>query len=359
MTKEQDDGHGQTLYAGLVGVFAVPSRHRACDDGAMIVDRAMYVDGERRPCGDLSDELESLRRRGASGSFLWIGLKDPTTEEFDEVDEELGLHPLAVEDAVRGRQRPKAEVYEGNVFVVLKPLRYIDETSDIETGEVMAFIGDHFVVTVRRGEAGPLAEVRHGLEAHSSRLALGPMAVLHGILDAVVDGYRVIDTEIEADIEDIEAAVFSGSTMGSGTVYRLKREVLEFRRAAVPLSSALETLHELAADSDEDGELTLLLRDVADHLHAVIDHIESYDRLLTDILGAHLAQISVQQNSDMRKISAWVAIAAVPTMIAGIYGMNFDNMPELHWHFGYFAVLAVMALTCGALFRAFKRSGWL
>ena len=231
--------------------------------------------------------------------------------------------------------------------------------SDVETGELMAFVGDHFIVTVRRGEASPLAEVRRHLEADPARLALGPMAVLHAIVDSVVDGYRAIDAEIETDIEEIEATVFSGSSMGSATVYRLKREVLEFRRAAVPFSVALETLHEQAAGVDEEGEIQLLLRDVADHLHSVIDHIESYDRLLTDILGAHLAQISVQQNSDMRKISAWVAIAAVPTMIAGIYGMNFDNMPELHWYYGYFGVLAIMAVACGGLYRAFKRSGWL
>ena len=272
------------------GVVATPGG-TGCDDGPVIVDRGLYVDGARRPCGDLSDELAALRRRGPDGSFLWIGLKDPTATEFDEVDEELGLHPLAVEDAVRGRQRPKA--------------------------------------------------------------------VLHAIVDSVVDGYRAIDAEIETDIEEIEATVFSGSSMGSATVYRLKREVLEFRRAAVPFSVALETLHEQAAGVDEEGEIQLLLRDVADHLHSVIDHIESYDRLLTDILGAHLAQISVQQNSDMRKISAWVAIAAVPTMIAGIYGMNFDNMPELHWYYGYFGVLAIMAVACGGLYRAFKRSGWL
>ena len=340
------------------GVVATPGG-TGCDDGPVIVDRGLYVDGARRPCGDLSDELAALRRRGPDGSFLWIGLKDPTATEFDEVDEELGLHPLAVEDAVRGRQRPKAEVYEGNVFVVIKPLRYLEETSDVETGELMAFVGDHFIVTVRRGEASPLAEVRRHLEADPARLALGPMAVLHAIVDSVVDGYRAIDAEIETDIEEIEATVFSGSSMGSATVYRLKREVLEFRRAAVPFSVALETLHEQAAGVDEEGEIQLLLRDVADHLHSVIDHIESYDRLLTDILGAHLAQISVQQNSDMRKISAWVAIAAVPTMIAGIYGMNFDNMPELHWYYGYFGVLAIMAVACGGLYRAFKRSGWL
>ena len=334
----------------------------------VIVDRALYVEGRRLPCGDLSDELAVLRETGSPGDFLWIGLKDPTQAEFDEVNDELQLHPLAVEDAVHGQQLAKVEMYDTSVFVVLKPLRYLDETSDIETGELMCFVGDRFIVTVRRGEASPLAGLRHRLEHEPDRLRLGPMAVLHTIVDSVVDTYTAIDEEIAADLEGIETQVFSGAPMDSTAIYRLKREVLEFRRAAVPLSAPLQMLHHAEHSPIEEGELRLLLRDVSDHLQAVIDHVESYDRLLTDVLGAHLAQISVQQNSDMRKISSWVAIAAVPTMIAGIYGMNFDFMPELtasiglgggQFRYGYFVVLAVMGGVCLSLYRAFKRSGWL
>jgi magnesium transporter len=325
----------------------------------VIVDRAIYVDGRRRPCGDLADELSALREKEDDGSFLWIGLKDPTQAEFDEVDTDLGLHPLAVEDAVHGRQRAKVELYDDTVFVVLKPLRYIDKTSDIETGELMLFVGDRFVVTVRRGELSPLTNIRAALEADPSTLGHGPLAVLHAILDRVVDNYLAIDAEVAQDLEEIEREVFSGSRMDSGSIYRLKREVLEFRRAAMPLSEPLKTLHLSPRSPVPEGELRLLLRDVSDHLHAVIDHIESYDRLLTDMLGAHLSQLSVQQNDDMRKISAWVAIAALPTMIAGVYGMNFDYMPELHARWGYFVVLVVMVAGSTGLFRAFKRSGWL
>jgi magnesium transporter len=325
----------------------------------VIVDRAIYVDGRRRPCGDLADELSALREKEDDGSFLWIGLKDPTQAEFDEVDTDLGLHPLAVEDAVHGRQRAKVELYDDTVFVVLKPLRYIDKTSDIETGELMLFVGDRFVVTVRRGELSPLTNIRAALEADPSTLGHGPLAVLHAILDRVVDNYLAIDGEVAQDLEEIEREVFSGSRMDSGSIYRLKREVLEFRRAAMPLSEPLKTLHLSPRSPVPEGELRLLLRDVSDHLHAVIDHIESYDRLLTDMLGAHLSQLSVQQNDDMRKISAWVAIAALPTMIAGVYGMNFDYMPELHARWGYFVVLVVMVAGSTGLFRAFKRSGWL
>jgi magnesium transporter len=334
----------------------------------VIVDKAIYVAGDRRPCGDLSDELATLRGEGTPGDFLWIGLKNPTQAEFDEVNEELQLHPLAVEDAIQGRQRAKVEVYDNSVFVVLKPLRYVEQSSDIETGELMCFVGDRFIVTVRRGEAAPLAGLRHRLEADPDALRLGPMAVLHAIVDTVVDNYTLIDAEVSADLDDIETGVFSGDDTDSSTIYRLKREVLEFRRAAAPLAAPLMALHEDESSHVTDRELRLRFRDVSDHLQAVIDHVESYDRLLTDVLGAHLAQVTVQQNTDMRRISAWVAIAAVPTMIAGIYGMNFDYMPELNasvrighgeFRYGYFVVLALMALACGSLYRAFKRSGWL
>ncbi|HET7821040.1 MAG TPA: magnesium and cobalt transport protein CorA [Ornithinibacter sp.] len=334
----------------------------------MIVDKAIYVDGERRQCGDLSDELAALRSEGSPGNFLWIGLKNPTQAEFDDVNEELQLHPLAVEDAIQGRQRAKVELYENSVFVVLKPLRYVEQSSDIETGELMCFLGDRFIVTVRRGEAAPLAGLRHRLEADPDAMRLGPMAVLHAIVDTVVDNYTAIDAEVSIDLDEIETAVFSGADMDSSTIYRLKREVLEFRRAAAPLAAPLMALHEDDSSHVTDRELRLRFRDVSDHLQAVIDHVESYDRLLTDVLGAHLAQVTVQQNTDMRKISAWVAIAAVPTMIAGVYGMNFDYMPELtasvrigdgEFRYGYFVILAVMGGACLGLYRAFKRSGWL
>jgi len=324
------------------------------------MDQAIYRGGRRLPCGDLSDALDELRAGEDDKAFLWIGLKDPTQAEFDLVNEELRLHPLAVEDAVKGHQRPKVELFDNTIFVVLKTLRYVEATSDVETGEVMMFVGDRFVVTVRYGEASPLAGVRARLERNPELLAHGEIAVLHAVMDSVVDNYVAIDGELENDLEDIEQSVFAGAnSVSSATIYRLKREVLEFKRAAAPLAAPLRMLHDGSRSPLPDQEVRLLLRDVADHLLRVIDHVESYDRLLTDILSAHLAQISVQQNNDMRKISAWVAIAAVPTMLAGIYGMNFDNMPELRWHYGYYAALAVMVLVCAALYRAFKKSGWL
>jgi magnesium transporter len=360
----------------------------------VIVDRAVYRHGVREPCGDLSDELDGLR--GTADGFLWIGLKDPSDTEFAHVREELALHPLAVEDAVKGNQRSKLEVYDDSVFVVLRPLHYTDATSQVETGEVMLFVGDHFVVTVRRGDTGPLGEVRRRLDADPERLRHGPASVLHAVMDTVVDGYLEVDREIGRDLEEMEESVFASevavearasgepspvppsarppssnrsralrrpSPRGSHAtdaqrIYLLKREVLEMRRAVHPLTEAAQRL---AQDPVPFVPVAArpFFRDVADHLLRITDHVESYDRLLTDILSAHLTRISVQQNDDMRKISAWVAIAAVPTMIAGIYGMNFDHMPELHWTLGYPLALVVMAGICLALYRAFKRSGWL
>jgi magnesium transporter len=320
----------------------------------------VYRSGRRQPCGDLSDELDALRGSTDRSGFLWIGLKDPTDAEFDLVNDELKLHPLAVEDAVKGNQRAKVELYDNTIFVVLKTIRYVEESSDIETGEVMLFVGDRFVVTVRRGEANPLANVRRKLEANPEQLEHGEVAVLHAVMDSIVDNYLAVDGELQVDLDEIEEEVFSGTRdVDSGSIYRLKREVLEFRRAAVPLAGPLSLLHDGSRSPISDKEMRLLLRDVADHLLKVIDHVESYDRLLTDVLNAHLAQISVQQNSDMRKISAWVAIAAVPTMLAGIEGMNFQHMPELAQVWGYPAMLALMAVSCLVLYRAFRRSKWL
>ena len=333
----------------------------------MIVDKAIYRDGHRHGCGDLSQELDALR--GGAGGFIWIGLKDPTDEEFELVNSELHLHPLAVEDAVKGHQRGKIEQYEKSVFVVLKTLRYIEATSDIETGELMLFIGDRFVVTVRHGEANPLAQVRHQLEQEESHLAHGPMAVLYSVMDSVVDNYRAVDREIGRDLEQIEGQVFGSAAGGDANViYRLKREVLEFRRASGPLADALTLFMERGAGRLLTKDVLVFFRDVQDHLRQVNDHVDAYDHLLTDVLSAHLAGVSVKQNEDMRKISAWVAIAAVPTMIAGIYGMNFTFMPELdasfdlpngEFHYGYFVVVIVMVAVCVALYRAFKKSGWL
>ena len=263
--------------------------------------------------------------------FIWIGLKDPTDEEFALVNEELHLHPLAVEDAVHGHQRAKIEKYESSVFVVLKTLRYIEATSDIETGEVMLFIGDRFVVTVRHGEGNPLAGVRQRLEAEPERLRHGPMTVLHAV-DGL--GRRQLPRSSTARCARTSSRSRSRSSprTPAATPTRSTASSARSSSSGGPASrSPTRWLSSWTAPAGTESSEVLLpfFRDVADHLRLVNDHVESYDRLLTDVLSAHLASVSVKQNEDMRRISAWVAIAAVPTMIAGIYGMNFQHMPEL------------------------------
>ncbi|MDR6978823.1 magnesium transporter [Streptomyces sp. 3330] len=331
----------------------------------VIVDCAVYRDGRRTEGPeDFSDALAEAR---AAGGFVWIGLHEPTEKEFDHVTQEFGLHPLAVEDALKAHQRPKLEIYDDSLFLVFKPVVYEQESDAVSSGEVMVFLGDGFVVSVRHGEGSPLAAVRRRIEHEPELLAKGPTAVVYAIADATVDHYLDVATELQTDLEELEAEVFSpdggGSRHTASRIYRFKRQILEFRRATGPLAPPLSRLARTSASAPGvpfiDDRARPFFRDVNDHLMRVNESVEGLDRLVTDILSAHLAQMSVRQNDDMRKISAWAAMAAVPTMIAGIYGMNFEHMPELRWVWSYPAVIALMAVLEVLLYRLFKHRGWL
>ncbi|MDH6448752.1 MULTISPECIES: magnesium/cobalt transporter CorA [unclassified Streptomyces] len=331
----------------------------------MIVDCAIYREGHRTEGPeDLSDALDRAR---AAGGFVWIGLLEPSENEFDLVTKEFGLHPLAVEDALKAHQRPKLEVYDDSLFVVLKPVVYEPDSDTVSTGEVMLFLGDAFVVTVRHGVGSPLKAVRERLEREPKLLGKGPTSVLYAVADAVVDHYLEVATELGTDLEELEAEVFSpdggGSRNTASRIYTFKRQILEFRRATVPLSMPLTRLAGVGAYGGTvpfvNEKARPFFRDVNDHLARVNESVEGLDRLVSDVLSAHLAQMSVRQNDDMRKISAWAAMAAIPTMIAGIYGMNFEHMPELHWVWAYPAVIALMGVLEVLLYRTFKRRGWL
>ncbi len=291
---------------------------------------------------------------------MWIGLHEPEEEEFEAIRREFDLHPLAVEDAIESHQRPKLEVYDDMLFIVLKTARYVDPEEVVEIGEIMVFLGEGYVITVRHGEASPLADVRAALEHDPGQLAHGPSAVLHAIVDRVVDGYGPALEGLETDVEEVEEQVFTpgGSDNPVERIYKLKREVLHFLRATAPLIEPVERLAQ-GHYAQIHPEVRTYFRDVNDHLMRARDQLEGLNDLLTSVLDANLTQIGVRQNEDMRKISAWVAIAAVPTMIAGIYGMNFEHMPELSWSFGYPVVLTVMALACSTLYWRFRRAGWL
>ncbi|MER7622085.1 magnesium/cobalt transporter CorA [Streptomyces sp. NPDC126503] len=333
--------------------------------GSSVVNCVVYLDGVRRSGrGSVEDALRQVRRTGEG--FVWIGLHEPEEKELAGLAELFGLHPLAVEDAVHAHQRPKVEEYDGVLFAVFKTVRYVDHeeltaTSEVvDTGELMAFVGPDFVITIRHGGHGSLGPLREALEALPEQLAKGPSAVLHAVADHVVDDYLAVADAVRDDLDAIENAVFGehADRRDAGRIYQFKRELLELRRAVAPLDRPLQQLATRPIPL-VDPDIRAYFRDVADHLSRVTEQIASYDTLLDSILQAHLAQVTVAQNEDMRKITAWAAIVAVPTMVCGVYGMNFDHMPELRWTYGYPLVLAVIALACFVIHRGFRRNGWL
>jgi magnesium transporter len=331
---------------------------------AYVVDCAVYVDGSRLPGRWTHDRaLAEVRRRG--DGFAWIGLHEPDAEQITGIAEVFELHELAVEDAVHAHQRPKLERYDDTLFMVLKTVCYVGHAQPttaneiVESGEIMVFLGPDFVITVRHGEHSSLHRVRAKLEADPEQLALGPAAVLHAIADHVVDSYLEVTAAIEDDIDQMEAEVFTPrSTMDAEQMYVMKREVLELRRAVVPLGAPVRKLTE-GYSSLVPHEVRSYFRDVDDHLVTVTDRVAGFNELLTTLVDAVLAKTTMRQNNDMRKITAYAAMISVPTMIAGIYGMNFQYMPELQWRYGYPMVLITIGTLCALLFRVFRRNQWL
>jgi magnesium transporter len=348
--------------ARAAAAAVVPVRDRS----ATLIDCGVYVDGIRRPGRCEPGDIDAVRRTG--DGFVWLGLHDPDATELAELAESYDLHPLAVEDALYAEhQRPKLDRYEDTLFAVLKTVRYVHPESPaadvevVETGEISVFVGRDFVITVRRGEPRGLQGLRRSMEQDPGRLALGPSAVLHAIMDRIVDDYLGVANSMQLDVDAVETAVFGGpgrSKRDAERIYVLKREVLQLRRSVAPLQAPLRTLSERPVRLVHP-EIREYFRDVEDHLARVTEQIGSFDELLTTIIQANLAQVTVEQNEDMRRISAWVAILAIPTAVAGIYGMNFSHMPELTWQYGYPFTLVLIGLVCLVLYRGFRRNGWL
>ncbi|MEU5895456.1 MULTISPECIES: magnesium and cobalt transport protein CorA [Streptomyces] len=333
--------------------------------GSSVVNCVTYREGVRQPPGrDLVESVERIRKTG--DGFVWLGLHEPTEDEFADIADLFGLHPLAVEDAVHAHQRPKVERYDQTLFAVFKTVCYVEHTEltatseVVDTGEIMVFVGRDFVITVRHGRHGSLGPMREELESSPEQLAQGPAAVLHALADHVVDGYLAATDAVQADIDQVETDVFApdGARTDPGRIYQLKRELLELKRAVVPLGRPLQILATQPMRVIAP-EIQAYFRDVDDHLKRATEQIAAFDELLNSILQAHLAQVTVAQNEDMRKITAWAAVIAVPTMVCGMYGMNFDHMPELHWRFGYPLAMSLITVACVALYRGFRRNGWL
>ncbi len=327
-----------------------------------VVAWGWYLDGVRQ----LEDDLDRATQEALHGrGFVWLGLHDPSDDDMSEFATLFNLHPLAIEDAVEGHTRSKLELFGDTVFAVASTVAYVEhttltETSEVvSTGQVMVFVGEHFVMTVRRGKHAQLGGLRASLETTPESLTDGPWTVLYAVLDKIVDDYVDVVSAFEDDVDDVESDVFSlDSNTDLAKVYHLKRELIDFKRATLPLSSPLHSLANRTY-GPIPHRAQAYFREVADHHIEARETITSLDEVLTSILQFAQARISVKDNQDMRKISAFVAIAAIPTMVAGIYGMNFDNMPELHWRYSYFAVLLILLVTMLGLYVGFRRNKWL
>lgn len=326
----------------------------------VIVDNALYRNGHRVDCGTDVSDLAGVRTRATgSGDFVWVGLHEPDEHELDAVAALYDLHPLAVEDALSAHQRPKLERYGDTLFLVLRTLWYVDEQDAVETGEIALFIGPKFLVTVRHGSGAGLHEARMALEASEKVLVHGPTAAVYAVADAVVDRYEEVADCLVEDVDEVETSVFSTErTNDAGRIYVLKRELAEMRRAVLPLRDPLNRFATGGVQGLQ-SEGAPYFRDVADHLSRVAETIDQLDNLLSAAFDAHMAQISIQQNDDMRTISVAVGLVAAPTLIAGIYGMNFTHMPELQWRIGYPLALLAMIASSVAVYLVAKRAGWI
>ncbi|GAA4693751.1 magnesium and cobalt transport protein CorA [Pseudonocardia yuanmonensis] len=342
-----------------------------------VVDNAVYVDGHRaEEPGSLDQTVETLQRcADGKETFCWIGMLRPGPDDIKAIEHEFGLHELAVEDTLHGHQRPKLERYGQTEFAVLRPARYVDEDEEVELGEIHLFLGPDFVVTVRHAEEPDLAVVRRRLEDDPELLAHGPFAVFYAVLDKVVDDYGPVLDGLQDDVDQIEDQVWNADPAVSRRIYKLTREVIEFQRAVDPLTEIFDELRGRFGkqSTTPDLELRRLMRDVQDHATRVRERTQGLRDLLANLLTVNstlvaqrqndemtrLTEAGYVQNEQMKKVSSWAAILFAPTLIAGVYGMNFTHMPELAWTFGYpFAIGLMLALGL-LLYALFKRKDWL
>lgn len=323
----------------------------------MIVDCAHYVGGTRQHQGPLDLETAAARARERTG-FVWLGLHEPSPAELNEVGAAFGLHELAVEDAGGSHQRPKIEDYDGSFFVVVKTAHYHDEREEVEFGEVNLFLGADYVIAVRHGAGSELVTARRRFEARPDLVKIGPAAAAWAIIDKVVDDYEPVAAGLDKDITEVEDQVFAQTHDPTQRIYFLKREVIEFHRAVQPLIAPLQSL-QAGTIVALDETIARFFRDVADHAIRVDDQLNDQRDLIEGILQANLSLITLKQNAVVRTISAWAAIIAVPTFVASVYGMNFENMPELGWGLGYPGALTLMLVAVVVIYRYFKRIEWI
>jgi magnesium transporter len=324
---------------------------------APVIDCAAYARGTRAAALSV-DQIQSALAR--DDQFVWIGLYEPEQSLLRQVQQQFGLHDLAIEDAINAHQRPKLELYEDSVFVVLRTAQRVPSTGRLEFGETHVFLGRNYIVTVRHGSLRSHVSVRQRCEATPQLLSQGPGYVLYALMDFIVDQYLPIVRQIEEEVQELEGVVLDDPTASDATarIYLLKRDLVSLRRAVSPLADVCNRL--LRFDIPHiPADTRPYFRDVYDHIMRLNESIDAQRELLTSALEAHLSLMTVAQNEHMKRITAWAAMIAVPTMIAGVYGMNFAYIPELQWKYGYFLALASMVVASLALYVGFRRSRWL
>jgi magnesium transporter len=322
-----------------------------------VINCASYAQGVRVvnvAIADISEELKHEDR------FVWVGLFEPDEQLLREIQEEFGLHDLAIEDAHTAHQRPKLEQYGDSLFVVLRTAHLAGEPQHVEFGETHVFVGPRYVVSVRHGSLKSHVGLRARCEASQHLLAKGPGFVLYALMDFMVDQYCPILEELEEKVVELEEVVLDEKFIQQTTsrIYHLKRELLSIKRAVSPLVDISSRLMRFGLNLIPE-DTKPYFRDVYDHAMRINEMADTLREVLATALDANLSVISVSQNKDTKRLAAWAAIIAAPTAIAGIYGMNFQFMPELGWRYGYEEILVGMAVLCCGLWVGFKRSGWL
>jgi magnesium transporter len=320
-----------------------------------VVAAAAYLGGRRVADIPVEEAGEWSRR---PGHVVWIGLHEPSVDLMRQLQTEFGLHDLAIEDALKAHQRPKLEQYGDALFVVARTAQMVD--GRISFGETHLFVGRGYVVSVRHGASTSYTPVRERCEASPKALSDGEDFILYAILDFIVDNYMPVIETIQVEVEEIEDSILAASSSQEqvSRLYQLRRDLLRLRNAAIPLVEVCRRLEQPGLPG-VDASMQPLFRDVSDHIRRIQEEIESLREVLNFAFETSLMTGQAQQTEITRRLAAWAAILAVPTAVAGIYGMNFDFMPELHWRYGYFVVLAAVVAICGGLYWRFRQNDWL
>ncbi|MET0812133.1 MAG: magnesium and cobalt transport protein CorA [Microbacterium sp.] len=335
-----------------------------------VIDTAVYVEGSHVTHG--ASPAEAIADARARGGIVWIGLRSPEPAELEGLVEPLGLHPLSVRDALRGHERSKLEQFGDMVFMVLQPARYIDETERVESSEVDLFVGADYVVTVQTDDLINASAARRDLEEHPEILRKGTFGIVWALMSAVINGYSPVLDGVENDIDEIEAELFSDEPKVSKRIFSLQREVIDLQHATDPLRDMLDRMQDIVRASSHEASAPAF-HDLDDRAGHVIDKVRGFRQTLDNALTVHaslidqqsneemrrMTEFGLQQNEQVKKISSWAAILFAPTLVGTVYGMNFDNMPELHWEYGYYVALGLMLATSVTLYLVFKRKDWL